>query len=312
MKQQQAVFGSLLPSYTTQHTPGSARGSMASTDQMDESSRERKRSKPDGTRLSPSPPNPQPRQAHQRAPKGKGKGKGKSNQGGPGQDDTKQVLKLLASVSLQQADQLARLQMETGFLLTLKNDDSQECLLPVLWKVSARWKQTWEDKPTDLKQSLRATLMTCLLTELLSRIKGVAAKPEVAEECKKLGWLSPDGDWVYQHWDPQVEQLRLDAERKPVSTASFIEQVQQAMLLIVVPDKLTRFQAARKFVAEMRGPTVAFLIDVGMRTRADALHELFHQWVDLSVWNLVAGRLRPQRLRRPPAVEKLSSWLAAS
>ena len=279
---------------------------------MDESNRERKRSKPDGQRQVQAPSSARPNPAKSKTPKGKGRGKGKDAKGGPGPEDTKQVLKLLASVSLQQADQLARLQMETGFLLTLRNDGKQECLLPILWKVSARWKQTWEEKPHELRQSLRSTLMTCLLTELLSRVKGAAAKPEVMEECKKLGWLSPEGEWVYQAWDPRAEQLRLDAERKPVSTASFVDQVQKALLLVVVPDKLTRFQAARKFVAEMRGPTVAFLIDVGLRTHADVLHEMFQQWVDLSVWNLVAGRLRPQRLRRPPAVEKLSNWLAAS
>ena len=106
--------------------------------------------------------------------------------------------------------------------------------------------------------------------------------------------------------------LKLDESRRPVSASTFAEQIQKALLLIVAPDNLTRFQAVCKLNSKMKGPTVAFLIDVGMSSEANQLHDLFKGWVDLAVWNLVAGRLRPQRLKRLPMVEQLSTWLASN
>ena len=50
--------------------------------------------------------------------------------------------------------------------------------------------------------------------------------------------------------------------------------------MVLALEKLTPFQAARKCTAEMRGPTLAFLIDIGM-TDLDSFYELFKGWVDL-------------------------------
>ena len=231
--------------------------------------------------------------------KGKGKGKKKSQHNN---EDYHEVLHLLASVTLQQADQLARIQMDTGFVLTLRNDNQKECMLPVLIKASTQWKTAWTEQPAEVTKPLRTTLFTLFLTELGSRAQKLQSLPESITRATAASWLEKEA-WVYQTWNPTTETLEKD-------DSSFIDQVKRALLLVVEPANLMRFQAARRLTPEMRGPTVTFLVDTGLRTRADELHQILSGGEGLAAWQLVAARLRQQRLRRGPAVDQLSKWMA--
>ena len=155
----------------------------------------------------------------------------------------------------------------------MRNDEKPECMLPILLKASAQWKKTWEEDAVGLDKPLRTMPLTLLLTELGSRARTAMNQPDTINKMTEIGWMH-QGEWIYQCWDHQKEELVKDEERKPVSHATFVPQVQKALLLVVIPENLRRFQAARRLTAEMKGPPVTFLLDVGLRTQADELRSI--------------------------------------
>ena len=311
LQQQLEIFGDLLPSYSNSkdHQAGVAPSGM----EVDAEQKKRKLAEGLEQLLSKQTGEATESKgwaktkSSQAGGKAKGKGKGKKGQMGGG--DVQEVIKLLASITLQQADHLARVQMDTGFVLTMRNDQQPECMLPILIKASTQWRTTWSEQPAEVNKSLRTTLITLLLTELGSRAQLAQGKPETIAKMTATGWMERD-EWLYQRWNPAKEELEKDDSRKPLSQASFIEQVQQALRLVVEPTNLMRFQASRRLTADMKGPTVTFLLDTGLRSQSDELHRLLKGWEGLAAWQLVAARLRQQRLKRGPAVEHLSKWLA--
>ena len=61
----------------------------------------------------------------------------------------------------------------------------------------------------------------------------------------------------------------------------------------------------------MKGYAVSFNVDIGLRAEAEPLYRIFTAWVDLQAWALGAVRIRPHRLKRSPAVDRLSTWLGS-
>ena len=71
---------------------------------------------------------------------GNGKGKGKKD---ASKLDLNEAVQLTAAVTLQLADQASRVQLDTSFLLTMKNEQGPENLLPVMynvWKAGKPWR----------------------------------------------------------------------------------------------------------------------------------------------------------------------------
>ena len=149
--------------------------------------------------------------------KAKGQGKGKMNQ--QSSEDYQEMIRLLASVTLQQADHSARIQMDTGFVLTLRNDNQPECMLPILLRTSTQWRTTWSEQPAEMNKPLRTTLFTLLLTELGSRAQRAQGMPETIAKMTAAGWMEKD-EWVFQQWNHEKEALERDDARKPLSQAS--------------------------------------------------------------------------------------------
>ena len=245
LQQQLDIFGDLLPSYST--SKDNQKG--AAPQEMEVDAEQKKRKLAEGLEqllAKQADASTVENKAwaktrhHQAGGKAKGKGKGKKSQ--LGGEDVQEVIRLLASITLQQADQLARVQMDTGFVLTMRNDQQPECMLPILIKASTQWRATWGEQPAEINKPLRTTLFMLLLTELGSRAQRVQGKPETIAKMTAAGWMEKD-EWIYQQWNPTKEVLEKDNTRKPLSQASFIEQVQQALLLVVEPTSLTRRRA---------------------------------------------------------------------
>ena len=51
-----------------------------------------------------------------------------------------EAVQLMAAVTLQLADQASRVQLDTSFLLTMKNEQGPENLLPIMYNVWKAWK----------------------------------------------------------------------------------------------------------------------------------------------------------------------------
>lgn len=242
--------------------------------------------------------------------KGKGKGKGKSKKEAS-KMELNEAVQLMAAVTLQLADQASRVQLDTSFLLTMKNEQGPENLLPIMYNVWKAWKTMEAKEPEKLDKPLRCSMMISMLMEIKARAQKLQADPEQQERLKTLEWTDSEGRWVYRKWSSERETLYLDQARKPVPQATFIEQLDKAMELIIRPENMPRFQSSRGLTPEMKGYAVSFNVDIGLRAEAEPLYRIFTAWVDLQAWALGAVRIRPHRLKRSPAVDRLSTWLGS-
>ncbi|CAE7331529.1 unnamed protein product [Symbiodinium sp. CCMP2592] len=219
--------------------------------------------------------------------------------------ELKEAVQLMAAMTLQLVDQASRVQLDTSFLLTLKNEPGPENLLPIMYKVWKAWKTMQEQEPSKLDKPLRCSMMISMLLEIKARAKKLLDDSEQQERMKALEWIDSEGRWVYRKWSPTQEALYLDQSRKPIPQTAFIEQLDQAMTLLVRPENMPRFQS-RELAPEMKGYAVTFHVDIGLRSEAEPLWQIFNTWVDLQAWVLGAVRIRPHRLKRPPAADRLS------
>lgn len=222
-----------------------------------------------------------------------------------------EAVQLMAAVTLQLVDQSSRIQLDTSFLLTIKNEGGPENLLPVMYRVWAQWKKIQAEEPEKLERPLRCSMLIALLMEMKARAEKLLQDAAQQERLKGLEWIDSSGRWVYKKWNPAQEALYTDAGRKPVPQEAFIEQLNKAMQLLLRPENLTRFQSMRGLTPEMKGYSVAFEVAVGLRSEAEPLHRIFSEWTDLQAWVLGAIRIRPHRLKRPPAADRLSAWLGS-
>ncbi|CAE7624913.1 unnamed protein product [Symbiodinium sp. CCMP2592] len=194
-------------------------------------------------------------------------------------------------------------QLDTSFLMTMKNKKGPENLPPVMYSVWARWKKIQAETPSKLDKPLRSSMLIALLTEMKTRAEKLMKDDKQQERLRSLEWIDADGRWVYRKWSPTQEALYLDTTRKPVTQEVFVGQLTQALELLVNPNNLTRFQAMRELTPEMKGYSVAFDVAVGLRAEAEPLHRFFMEWTDLQAWALGAIRTRQHRFKRPPAAQ---------
>ena len=164
------------------------------------------------------------------------------------------VLKLMASLTLQNVDQACRIQLETGFLLTLRNTEAPECFLPVMFRVSAAWRRAKEADPTSLDRPLRCSLMISLILELVARLERLQSDEALQKQAQELHWLTPDNKWQYRVWNPaaggDAGALEVDTSRAPVTQENVLENLAQAQKLVLEASNLTRFQVTRPLVED--------------------------------------------------------------
>ena len=129
-------------------------------------------------------------------------------------------------------------------------------------------------EPEKLDKPLRCSMMISMLMEIKARAQKLQADPEQQESLKTLEWTDSEGRWVYRKWSPEREALYFDQTRKPVAQATFIEQLDRAMELIIRPENMPRFQSSRGLTPEMKGYAVSFNVDIGLRAEAEPLSRL--------------------------------------
>ena len=102
----------------------------------------------------------------------KGQGKGGTGKGAKKEAskmDVNEAVQLMAAVTLQLVDQSNRIQLDTGFLMTMKNEAGPENMLPIMYRVWAQWKKLQAEEPAKLERPLRCSMMIALLTEVKTR-----------------------------------------------------------------------------------------------------------------------------------------------
>ncbi|OLQ04150.1 hypothetical protein AK812_SmicGene12812 [Symbiodinium microadriaticum] len=172
-----------------------------------------------------------PRQTRQSQPKGKGRGRGKpGNKEEERYSDTSErdLVLALGRIVLQQADQLHRLELDTGFFLVLATAPAAGTVLPTMFEVAELWRKKQEETPEQITCSLGVMMLRCLLQELSSRLSHALKTPEVVAALIKQEMLTDKQDWMYMLWDKDNGKLMPDPTRKPLSTKDLQQTIQDA------------------------------------------------------------------------------------
>ncbi|CAE7894212.1 unnamed protein product [Symbiodinium necroappetens] len=178
LKQEAELWGSLLPSLPE----GVAALQEAAKVLADSSQKDgkRRRTQDESSALTS--------QSGQGRGKGKGKGKGKAKKEAA-KMNLDEAVQLMAAVTLQLVDQSSRIQLDTSFLLTIKNEGGPENLLPVMHKVWAQWKKIQAEEPEKLERPLRCSMLIALLMEMKARAEKLLQDAAQQERLKGLEWI---------------------------------------------------------------------------------------------------------------------------
>ena len=294
--QVQMLFGHLLTPQVTGET-----AKQPAARQMDVDAHSRKRQ----------------RQAKPQQPKGQGRGR--AGRGGRRQDNReedssasseRELVLALGRIVLNQADQLHRLECDTGYFLVLATAPAPGTIIPTMFSVAELWRKQQADNPELLTCSLGVMMFRCLLQEMSNRLCHALKTKEVLEALMKQDMLTDKQDWRYMIWDKDNGKLAPDTTRNPLSTKELQATLQEAAnLLQNTPEMLTRFSCTQRLEQETTNAMVPFLIDVTLRD--SRLFQILHKWSRLSVWHLLNGRLRPARAKRSPAELRVMGMLKA-
>ena len=294
-KQVMALFGHVLTPMAGEKALGSKLGGPPQEMEVDSS---RKR----------------PRQTRQSPPKGRGKGRGKpkDKKEEEAYSDTSErdLVLALGRIVLQQADQLHRLELDTGFFLVLATAPAAGTVIPTMFEVAELWRKKQMETPEQITCSLGVMMMRCLLQELSNRLSHALKTPEVVAALIKQEMLTDKQDWLYMLWDKDNGKLMPDPTRNPLSTKDLQQTLQDAASMLQHhPEVITRFCSTQRLDASTQNAQVPFLIDVSLRD--GRMFQILHQWSRLSVWHLLHGRLRPARAKRNPAELRVQNMIRA-
>ncbi|CAE7730066.1 Pol [Symbiodinium sp. CCMP2592] len=292
--QASVLFGHLLP----------AASKLAEIADMDADLRNAKR-----PREIAKPKAPGPRKGNPQGGKGRGRGHRQWGRGGgQGRTSLEELVRLMAQVLLRQGDQLQRLSLDTGFFLILQTPPQPGSITNTMFRVTSAWKKMMKETPEKLDRPLRQNMIECLFLELAARAQ-LVRKPEAKAEAQQLGIINDKGDWNYRIWNATSQQLEVDQKRMPLKADTFLEQIDKATAIVRRPDVITRFQAIAPLSETTENASIPFLLDLSLREQE--LHNIMLEWCELAVFELLAGRLRRARLKRPAQLEKLQELLNA-
>ena len=245
-------------------------------------------------------------------PTGKGGGKARSRQKGGGwestpnrsmhnQQNNQELLEMAIKLLLRHEAFLSRLQMDMVYIFTFKNQpNAPDSLLPTLYQVSLDWRNKYQADPSKLERSLRVTILLCLLTELLQRVRRFAAEgaAEAVKAVQHAGWMTSDAKWVYQVWSHAENKLQTDETRGTMSIPEAIDLLQGMLSLLAQPEILLKFAATRPLAQEMSGHQISFICEVSLRhSAADQLYAQMGKLMGHAMLHLVGLRIRPSRGR---------------
>ncbi|CAE7029975.1 unnamed protein product [Symbiodinium sp. CCMP2592] len=187
------------------------------------------------------------------------------------QNNQQELLEMAIKLMLRHEAFLSRLQMDMVYIFTFKNQPgAPDALLLTLYQVSLEWRNKYQDNPSALNRSLRVTILLCLLTELMKRVRRLTndAAGEALQVMKNAGWLTSETQWVYQVWSHSESKLQTDENRGTMSMMAAIELLQSMLNLLDQPEILLKFAATRPLAQEMSGHQISFICEVSLRHQA--------------------------------------------
>ena len=174
--------------------------------------------------------------------------------------ELRELMKELCRLVLRQADTVAYLQMDLGFMLFLKT--SMKPKLPVEEETTKQWAivnnlyktaQAWHAKkssdPDSLTNTLRTTLVYCMMTTLQERITALETSQEDVRRLESLG-IMENGCFLYMRWN-QERKCHEKTQQEHLTLAQAKEHEAVIVKHLVFPRVVLRFHALRKLTSEM-------------------------------------------------------------
>ena len=170
-----------------------------------------------------------------------------------------------------------------------------------LYQASQLWKKQKElGKATSF---LRVILWALLLEELGSRASLLLQNPQAMQSAIQGGLIEREGDqtsWKYLAWDAQAKQEIKDTTIPPMTHDRLIRRI-KTLQEDAKGDIILRFHGVRPLTEDLQGEIYTMLLEVGTNgEREQNVHAFLRDLCNLSVWRLLAGRFRRDRLQRTP------------
>ena len=252
---------------------------------------------------------PAPSQA---SAKGRGRGRGPrsgrhNNSSAPvSRGETHGLHELVREMSvllIRHEDTMAAARSDNGFVLTLKTGSTG--ILPSLRTAQLQWKKRKEEDPASLTQPLRVILLQLTLDKLrteVSRAKG----EEERTKLRQAGQIDDQNRFVKQVWSHESGQLHPTTEG--MLTFDEVENtLAQLIVNVAKPGVLHQFHAVQP-LHEPTLPAVTFVLLLSGRAESHAdAHAGLLSLCQNSSFNLVAGSLRQERLRRTPLADQIQT-----
>ncbi|OLP88156.1 hypothetical protein AK812_SmicGene30536 [Symbiodinium microadriaticum] len=156
-------------------------------------------------------------------------------------------------------------------------------------------------KASELLHTLFQTVLQC--------IKNIKENPEQLQAVQSRGWLTSEGRWVYQRWDPQAQALTVDEGRTPLEHQEPTTLLSLMAQAVRQRDVVHRFNATYPITVDQRN-TARFMLEIGLRAKG-----VGDVWIGLealqglAALQVVGMQLRRDGLRRSSLAEDVQKML---
>ena len=186
-----------------------------------------------------------------------------------------------------------------------------ESIVQSLAQVSRAWNQEKETAPP--KYPLRIMLLSALLEVTIERAEA-AVKPDRKDATVEAGLIldrEEEPFWPFLRWNPdkREEEILSGEEMRPLEHSRLIRKLNHIRDTIH-PENVLRCHGHHQITEQMQAETYRLVLEVEtVGEEAQNLHEWLRLLVNCSVWKLIGGRFRRERLGRSPLANRLSELL---
>ncbi|CAE7189352.1 unnamed protein product, partial [Symbiodinium sp. CCMP2456] len=218
----------------------------------------------------------------------------------------RELLYNMATVLLRHEDQLNILKQSTAMVAFLGTAPLLT-IVPTLHKVGEQWRATKEADPTALKHPIRLVLFQALIMELKQRVLKLESCQTSFQDAQRLSIVTEQGAFPYQVWNKTTKAPEIVPSLQPLEQRDVIQMLDELMILSVQDGVLPRFHPTRDLAPAMEGPTVTWMIELGLRSpKSYRTWELLQRLSGCSVLRLIAASLRRERMARSTAAQKVA------
>ena len=124
-----------------------------------------------------------------------------------------------------------------------------------------------QDQPDKLKHPVRVILFQHMIGTVAARLEALSSQPENMIKAHEMGWMTSNLDSLTAvKWDPEAKKHVLDPNLPEVPLAQAKEMLVQITKPCVTPLVINRFHATRPLAETCANPTLAMMLDIGLRT----------------------------------------------